>query len=279
MCDLFDELQLDTWILDNDKQIAKDLKPWFSKMADDEAAWRERLPGSDFYFSQITSHETRVLMLGAGVLMEDLRRREAKQEAGDIEMKTVYRRVLAITWLTTNPGAAPESVGAPKSPYPMPDGAQAWAVTEHDGQWPWHFNEEDQLQIEAGNSRQAIGSFLKSAPAEHWGGGRTWLDVALEAMESAAGGKRGKPQKKRRRQREPSELTDKQLEAAQIVGQHKGNIAAAARALGKDYKTVQQHYERAMEKMGKNVLPKPKTRSLSRDKRGQEMITKDKGFD
>lgn len=44
-------------------------------------------------------------------------------------------------------------------------------------------------------------------------------------------------------------LTDKQLEALQVVGQHHGNFAAAARALHKDRKTVEEHYRTALKKL------------------------------
>jgi phage gp16-like protein len=44
-------------------------------------------------------------------------------------------------------------------------------------------------------------------------------------------------------------LTDKQLEALQVVGQHHGNFAAAARTLQKDRKTVEEHYRTALKKL------------------------------
>ncbi len=44
-------------------------------------------------------------------------------------------------------------------------------------------------------------------------------------------------------------LTDKQLEALQVVGQHHGNFAAAARTLNKDRKTVEEHYRTALKKL------------------------------
>jgi len=44
-------------------------------------------------------------------------------------------------------------------------------------------------------------------------------------------------------------LTDKQLESLQVVGQHHGNFAAAARALNKDRKTVEEHYRTALKKL------------------------------
>ena len=57
----------------------------------------------------------------------------------------------------------------------------------------------------------------------------------------------------------------------QIVGECKGSIADAARHLGKDPKTVRQHYRAASEKVGKSVV-KHATEPLRTDRRGQANI-------
>jgi hypothetical protein len=56
-----------------------------------------------------------------------------------------------------------------------------------------------------------------------------------------------KPRK--RRQSDPRPLTPIQAEAVQIVGECQGDIAKAARHLGKDRKTVEQNYEAGMAKL------------------------------
>jgi hypothetical protein len=70
-------------------------------------------------------------------------------------------------------------------------------------------------------------------------------------------------------------LTPIQAEIVQIVGEFKGNIAAAARQLVKDRKTVAESYRAAMGKLGKSVVSRDKTQLLPRDKRGQESVSTD----
>jgi len=77
------------------------------------------------------------------------------------------------------------------------------------------------------------------------------------------------------RPRKPKGLTDKQSEAVLLVGEHKGNIAAAARASGITRKTMKQHYDAAHRKLGRLAMPKSKTRSLAEDHRGQMVIASD----
>lgn len=72
---------------------------------------------------------------------------------------------------------------------------------------------------------------------------------------------------------EPS-LTDKQMEAVHIVGECKGNIAEAARRLGKDYSTIRQHYKAATAKLGKKAV-KHSTKRLATDGRGQANVATD----
>jgi DNA-binding NarL/FixJ family response regulator len=68
------------------------------------------------------------------------------------------------------------------------------------------------------------------------------------------------------------QLTARQVEAAHVVGECKGNLAEAARRMGLDRKTVSQHYRAALRKLGKTALPTPKTGRLLRDRRGQESM-------
>jgi hypothetical protein len=78
------------------------------------------------------------------------------------------------------------------------------------------------------------------------------------------------PAKKRRRKakRKPHPLTEKQLEAAQLVGEHKGDIAAAARAAGKSRTAMRNLYHKAMRKLGRKAIQHA-TQALPTDKRGQ----------
>jgi hypothetical protein len=104
------------------------------------------------------------------------------------------------------------------------------------------------------------------------------LDVAstLEAGPKTADcGKRDSGTRKRRRRVSPKEtnpLTAKEAEAVHLVGEHKGNFAAAGRAAGKSGTAMRKLYEKAMKKLGKSALPSPKTKRLPSDRRGQPSI-------
>jgi hypothetical protein len=63
-------------------------------------------------------------------------------------------------------------------------------------------------------------------------------------------------------------LTEKQCEAAYLVGEHKGNISAAARAAGRKRQAMEKSYKTAMKKLGMRIV-KPKTQPLPSDRRGQ----------
>lgn len=85
------------------------------------------------------------------------------------------------------------------------------------------------------------------------------------------------------------ELTNRQVEAVQIVGECEGDIAKAARQMGLDRKTVEQHYNAGLSKLGvtaaslkrgtkqmaaESLLKDGKEQGLM-DCRGQLAITKD----
>ncbi len=83
------------------------------------------------------------------------------------------------------------------------------------------------------------------------------------------------PAKKRRRRqaaRRVIPLTGKEAEAVHLVGEHKGNISAAADAVGISRQAMKKRYDKAMKKLGKAALPKPKTESLPSDRRGQANV-------
>ena len=105
---------------------------------------------------------------------------------------------------------------------------------------------------------------------------RTLSRMALECRRTIAAPKRGgKKHKRNRPSLEMKPLTEKQTEAAQIVGQCKGNISEAARRLGVTRKTVEQHYKAALRKMGETVV-KQATRQLPLDRRGQIAVSEDR---
>lgn len=91
-----------------------------------------------------------------------------------------------------------------------------------------------------------------------------------------------KPKKRKARKRPPAQadrpLTLIETRTLEVVGRHGGNIAAAAREMHREPKTVRENYTRAMEKM--NRLTKGTSRSVSAgglptDRRGQTQLSDD----
>jgi len=84
----------------------------------------------------------------------------------------------------------------------------------------------------------------------------------------------GKKKRRRRKRQTPDKvrpLTPRQVEVMQIVGECKGNLSQAARRMGLDRKTVEQHWDAASKKLGKQAM-KVYTGHLPKDRRGQESI-------
>ena len=82
------------------------------------------------------------------------------------------------------------------------------------------------------------------------------------------------PKRKRKRRQSSKEqipLTSRQSEVVHIVAECKGNMSEAARRLGLHRKTVAEHYNTAMKKMGIAAI-KHRTQSLPLDRRGQATI-------
>lgn len=99
--------------------------------------------------------------------------------------------------------------------------------------------------------------------------------VAASTGERPAGGP-AKPKRTRRRlpkSGDPS-LTPKQVEAVFLVGECEGNVTAAAKRAGIDPKSMRDRYKGALAKLGRAGVPKPKTRQMPRDLRGQDSVTK-----
>jgi hypothetical protein len=103
------------------------------------------------------------------------------------------------------------------------------------------------------------------------------LALTVKAPQQLGEGAGRQPKRKRRRAttRRPTPLTAKQTEAMQLVAEHKGNIAAAARAAGKSRAAMSNLYKKATAKLGKKAI-KHFTQRLPTDVRGQETIAADK---
>jgi DNA-binding CsgD family transcriptional regulator len=81
-----------------------------------------------------------------------------------------------------------------------------------------------------------------------------------------------RPRRRKRRSLAIPQLTPKQLEACQTVAECNGDIAEAARRLGRDRKTIKQHLDAAQNKLGKSAV-KHATQSLPNDRRGQANLS------
>jgi hypothetical protein len=87
------------------------------------------------------------------------------------------------------------------------------------------------------------------------------LGLAQRQMDTKRSRRPSKPRK-------PRPLTARQTEVVQVVGECKGNIAAAAKRLGRDRKTVDETYRAGLAKLGK-IPVKHGTKTLPHDRRGQ----------
>jgi len=80
------------------------------------------------------------------------------------------------------------------------------------------------------------------------------------------------PKRRKRRKvgsNEPKPLTPKETEAVHLVGEHKGNMTAGAKAMGISRQAAQKRYDKAMKKLSKTGVRNPQTQALPRDRRGQ----------
>jgi len=83
-----------------------------------------------------------------------------------------------------------------------------------------------------------------------------------------------KTPRKRRTFRQPTKLTPAQVEAVQLVGEHKGNYTAVGKATGKTRQAVTKLYKKGIDKVaatGADTSPL-KTQALPADRRGQRDI-------
>ncbi len=110
-------------------------------------------------------------------------------------------------------------------------------------------------------------AFLRNLKAIEYGMER---EAALVGIASRATPKR--PRKRHRATDEIKPLTDKQSEAVYIVNECRGNIAEAARRLGKDPATVRQAFRTGMKKLGAIALDH-KTTKMPTGKRGESSVS------
>lgn len=97
---------------------------------------------------------------------------------------------------------------------------------------------------------------------------------AADAPPQSGGGKKKRKRAKPAKVERP--LTPNERKTLEVVGRHTGNIASAARELGRDPKTVRENYFRAQEKMNKTIAAISRSKSgdvpLPTDRRGQSTI-------
>lgn len=80
------------------------------------------------------------------------------------------------------------------------------------------------------------------------------------------------PKRRRGSTRKPTPLSPEQIEAVELVAEHKGNFTAAAKAAGKSRQAVGKLYRKATKKLGKLRVSKIKGKGLPHDQRGQVAV-------
>jgi len=104
---------------------------------------------------------------------------------------------------------------------------------------------------------------------------RDWLSSQL--YETLPSPPKPKPQPSRRRApSKPKPLTARQAEALQLFGECKGNYQETARRMGVVPKTVRQHVDAALKKLGQSATDYccvTRTQKLPVGKRGEPLIT------
>jgi hypothetical protein len=98
------------------------------------------------------------------------------------------------------------------------------------------------------------------------------MEQELHALRHAA----AHPRRRRASPRPIAELTPEQTEAVFLVGEHKGNVSAAARAAGKSPTAMRKLYRKAIAKLGRRAVKKAQTQSLPTGPRGEITVADDK---
>jgi predicted DNA-binding protein (UPF0251 family) len=127
-----------------------------------------------------------------------------------------------------------------------------------------------QIALEEGPARDSAGYPLFRAEGEKVRVG-TVTDAAQQQLTALCGAAASPVQRKRRRLAQPKtvRLTAKELEAWNLVSDHKGDFTAAARAAGVSRQALTKRYEKALAKLSVKAVKKPPLQSLPLDQRGQ----------
>jgi DNA-binding CsgD family transcriptional regulator len=104
---------------------------------------------------------------------------------------------------------------------------------------------------------------------------RTRCTAEFRQSWNAASASVAAKRRRSRRQAESGALTDKQLEVIHMMGEYGGDTAAVAKRLGKDRKTVDQHYKAGMRKLSIEAPNEKKLGSLPSGLRGDDEVTTD----
>jgi len=129
---------------------------------------------------------------------------------------------------------------------------------------------EQVLTVLAGAVCAALQQQRSAATAQPADSPACTATVALPTSSEAVTDNQRATAAKRRRRRSDKvrPLTLRQTQVLAAVGECNGNLAAAARQLGVDRKTVAQHYEACLRKLGREAV-RHATRRLPTDRRGQ----------
>jgi hypothetical protein len=127
--------------------------------------------------------------------------------------------------------------------------------------------------------RQRLGIQFEDAQGlddvRKWGCESNVMEWPLKDVAAALGIDR-KGRKRGPYQTKPRPLTARQVEAAERVADNQGSIKTAAAALGIPRDRLKSRYSKAMKKLGKTSLKKPKTTRLPKDRRGSVTVSKDR---
>jgi hypothetical protein len=95
----------------------------------------------------------------------------------------------------------------------------------------------------------------------------------VEATREVEDGEKTLAPKDKRRRRAGDKrirpLTARETEAVHLVGEHKGNVSAAARAAGISHQAMKKRFGNAMKKLSRTGVRKPQKQVLPHDRRGQ----------
>lgn len=161
-----------------------------------------------------------------------------------------------------------------------------WGCIVGHSEWPRDKIEEAIWSCEEDNIDEVLHELrMVRDDIKRGGEGVVDMKAGTESSSDSAGtaGRENKETGKRRQRGgyTPKPLTAIQTETVQRVSECDGDIAKAAKQMGKSYKTVQGAYQAAMKKLGATGikrLPKAATQQLPHDKRGQVYMSKEEDY-